>query len=475
MRRRRPIVWAAIALALGILVGRLSEGVLSWPLWGAVALPAAIGWSVCVWRAQTKRAAFLLVLVLVSGGAALYLNARFPVEQFYRYADRYWPVRGIVISYPDRGPERTRFVLQLSDAPGRLQVFYEHRSQDKPLKISYGDEVLVRAAPRAPRNFSGFDYRDYLRRREIWGVVRVWRSSEIEILSHRQGNKLLQWGYDLREDLFRRLEQLLSPEHSGLLKALLFGERESLSREIERGFREAGVAHVLVASGANLAMILGLLALSLWGFSLARLYLFATPFVFMYLLIVGFEPSLVRATLMFYFLALGYVCAERGWILRRWADPLQSLAAAAFVILLYDPEALFEASFQLSFAGTLGIVISVLYAWPWLQPRLGLTPSLRAEPAWKKIARSVTLFVLVSLGAQGFVAPVLFSHFQRVYLWEALLGNLVIVPLVAVALWGGVALLGLSFVSISLAQAVAPVEGACLKLLMLLSEFFAGL
>ncbi|MCS6903376.1 MAG: ComEC family competence protein, partial [Candidatus Bipolaricaulota bacterium] len=294
MRRHRPIVWAVIALALGIFLGRLSEAVLSWPFWSAVALLAMVGWLLS--KQYSTRAMLFLGLIVVSGGAALYLNARFPVEQFYRYADRYQPVRGIVISYPDRGLERTRFVLQLSDAPGRLQVFYEHRGEDEPLKISYGDEVLLRTAPRVPRNFSGFDYRDYLRRREIWGVVRVGRSSEIEIVSHRRGNELLQWGYDLRENLFGRLERLLSPEQSGLLKGLLFGERESLSREIEQSFREAGVIHVLVASGANLAMMVSLLALvlGLWGFSFARLYLFATPVVFLYLLIVGFEPSLVR-------------------------------------------------------------------------------------------------------------------------------------------------------------------------------------
>lgn len=476
MRRRRPIVWAMIALALGILLGRASEATLSWPFWSVIALLATTGWLMSFKRRWETRATLSLWLLLVSAGAALYLHARFPAEQLYLYADRYQPIRGVVISYPDRGPERTRFVLQPYDAPGRLQVFYEHRGEGEPIKVSYGDEVLLKTAPRVPRNFSSFDYRDYLRRRDIWGVVRVQRSSEIEIISHRRGSELLHWGYSLREDLFGRLERLLSPEQSSLLKGLLFGEREGLPREIERSFRDTGVMHVLVASGANLGLILALLALvlSLWGINIARLYLLATPLVFFYLLIVGFEPSLVRATLMFFFLALGYLCAERGWILRRWADPLQGLATAALIILLYDPEALFEVSLQLSFAGTLGILIAVLYIWPWLEEHLKLQRS-RQEPTWRTIARRTMLFALITLSAQCFVAPVIFYHFQRIYLWEAILGNLVIVPLVAIALWGGVILLGMSFLSFSLAKALAPLEGAWLDLLVLLSEFFAGL
>lgn len=476
MRRRRPIIWAVIALALGILLGRAGEATLSWPFWSVIALLATAGWLMSFKRRWEMGATLFLWLLMISAGAVLYLHARFPVEQLYFYADRYQPIRGVVISYPDRGPERTRFVVKPSDAPGSLQVFYEHRGEGEPIKISYGDEVLLRTAPRVPRNFSGFDYRDYLRRRDIWGVVRVRRSSEIEILSHRRGNELLHWGYSLREDLFGRLERLLSPEQSSLLKGLLFGERESLPSEIERSFRDAGVMHVLVASGANLGMIVSLLALLLilWGFNFARLYVLATPIVFFYLLIVGFEASLVRATWMFFFLALGYFCAERGWILRRWADPLQGLATAAMIILLFDPEALFEASLQLSFAGTLGILIAVLYLGPWLEEHLKLQRS-HQEPTWRTIARRGMLFALITISAQCFVAPVLVYHFQRIYLWEAILGNLVIVPLVAVAIWGGVILLGMSFLSFSSAKALAPLEGAWLDLLVLLSEFFAGL
>lgn len=475
MRRRRPLLWALFALALGILLGRGSESSAPLILWGIGAIVTTGLLGLSLWRSWTRCAALFLWPTLIASGAALYLQARFPVEKLYEYADRYQPVRGTVINYPDHGPTRTRFVLKPHDAPGYLQVFYDHRSESEPLRVAYGDEIFLRVAPRAPRNFAGFDYRDYLRRRDIWGVVRVRRASEIEIVAQRRGDALLQMGYDLRRALFARLESLLAPEHSALLKGLLFGERESLPKEIEASFREAGVMHVLAASGANLGMILSLFALllSLWGFNFSRLYIFAGPVVLLYLLVVGFEPSLVRATLMFFFLTFGFFCAERGWLLKRWADPLQGLATAALLILLFEPEALFEASFQLSFAGTLGILIAVLYLWPRLQARLKLKPlSPREELGWRKIARWTVFFVLVSVGAQLFIAPVIWYQFQRIYLWHALLGNLIIVPLVTVALWGGIALLiPIPF----LAGALATLEGAWLQILIVLSEFFAGL
>ncbi|MCL6642567.1 MAG: ComEC/Rec2 family competence protein, partial [Candidatus Bipolaricaulota bacterium] len=250
-------------------------------------------------------------------------------------------------------------------------------------------------------------------------------------------------------------------------------------QEIERAFRNACVMHVLAVSGANLGMILALLALVLrwWGFNFTKLYFLAAPVVLLYLLVVGFEVSLVRATVMFFFLTVGFVFAERGWMLKRWADPLQSLATAALAILLFDPEALFEASFQLSFAGTLGILLAVIYLWPHIQKRLQPTPQPpREESLRRRAVRGLVIFVLVSLAAQLAVAPVIAYQFHRVYLWGAILGNLVIVPLVTIALWGGIFLLIASALPLPpIVILIGYLEGLLLQILISLSEFFAGL
>lgn len=333
--------------------------------------------------------------------------------------------------------------------PGYLQVFYDHTRDPEYFQIHYGDELIIRAPVRVPtkREEELFDYREYLRRRDIWGVMWVYRESQVQIVARRQGSLFLQWGYDLRQMLFAQIERYLSFEQGALLKGLLFGEHESLPEEIEENFRDAGVMHVLVASGANLGMIVALLALivSWWGFNFTKLYFLAAPAVLIYLFIVGFEVSLLRATAMFFFFTIGFFFAERGWMLKRWVDPLQSLATAALAILLWDPEALFDVGFQLSFAGTLGILLAILYLWPRLAAcfRLALQPPHNQTEPYRAL-RGLVFFVLVSLAAQLAIAPVLAYHFHRVYLWGAVLGNLVIVPLVTGALWGGIFLLLIS-------------------------------
>jgi competence protein ComEC len=479
--RRRPLVFIAIFFALGILFGHLYKLSFAWLAGLTLFLVLLTAISLARERLHAFSTPFALS-TCIALGALLYTNARFPTESLSEQIDKIQHVRGIVVSYPDHGPERSRFVLKPINAPGYLQVIYDHTRDPEYFQIDYGDELVIRAPVRAPtwREQDSFDYPEYLRRRDIWGIVRVYRESQVRLVARRQGFFLLQWGYDLRRELFARIEKNLSLEQSALLKGLLFGERESLPQEIQNAFRDAGVMHVLVASGANLGMIVALLALVLrwWGFNFTRLYFLATPVVLLYLFVVGFEVSLVRATVMFFFLTIGFFLAERGWILKRWADPLQSLATAALAILLFDPEALFEVGFQLSFAGTLGIVLILLYVWPhichpnsWLAPQ----PPHKDQP-WRRTLRGMILFALISPAAQLAVGVVLVYHLHRVYLWGAIVGNLIIVPLVTVALWGGIFLLIASALPLPpLVILISSLEGLLLQILIALSEFFAGL
>ncbi|MFN4219010.1 MAG: ComEC/Rec2 family competence protein [Candidatus Bipolaricaulia bacterium] len=477
--RRRPLLIVLLFFASGILIAHAWECSFLW-LAALTALTLALTIASLFSQRMRPLSISFMLSTCTALGALLYTNARFPTARLYEHSDKIQHVQGVVVSYPDHGPERSRFVLKPRNAPGYLQVFYDHTRDPEYLQIHYGDELVIRAPVRVPTNRERdpFDYREYLRRRDIWGIIWVYRESQVQIIARHQGSPALHWGYDLRQMLFAQIERHLSLEQCALLKGLLFGERESLPKEINESFRDAGVMHVLVASGANLGMIVALLALivSWWGFNFTRLYFLAAPVALIYLLIVGFEVSILRATVMFFFLTVGFFFAERGLMLKRWVDPLQSLATAALAILLVDPEALFEVSFQLSFAGTLGILLAVLYIWPRLAQRLQLTPKPHEETMRHRALRGLVLFVLVSLAAQLAVAPVLAYHFHRVYLWGAILGNLVIVPLVTVALWVGIFLLITSALPLPfVAQMIGGLEGLLLQILILLSDFFAHL
>jgi competence protein ComEC len=424
----------------------------------------------------------MLLLLTAALGALVYAQSRLPVERLYPFLSQMSAVRGLVVSYPAERPDRTSFLFQPEGLPGFLQIFYRH-PYGSYREIAYGDVLELTARFKIPWQFEDFDYREYLRTRNVWGVSTLWSARGIRNLGAQQGHPLLRWGDRARRELFARIDRVVPEPGNALLKGLMFGERAYLGRDIEESFRNAGVMHVLAVSGLHLGILLGLF----WwifrraGLSITLTYGLLLPLVLLYLTLVGFKVSLVRAALMFAFVALGWVLTERGMILRSWIDPLQGLSAAAFVILALSPSALFDVSFQLSFAATAGILIALQFMHPrwqtWsahLKERRRVGDSLLGRMGFWVGERLVYLLV-ISTAAQLAVAPLLAFHFQRVY-GGTLLANLIIVPLVMIALWlGVVVLLAAMILPEPVAGLVGALEGAWLAGLSGVVGFFSQL
>ena len=122
---------------------------------------------------------------------------------------------------------------------------------------------------------------------------------------------------------------------------------------IERDFRDqlvkTGTIHVVVVSGQNLMIVAGVfLALGKY-FGRRWSLVLATAAVFIYAALTGFEPPVVRASLMVMASTLAIFAGRQTF-------PVWQLILAALVIIFVWPQAIFEVSFQLTFAATLGIM-----------------------------------------------------------------------------------------------------------------------
>jgi competence protein ComEC len=224
-----------------------------------------------------------------------------------------------------------------------------------------------------------------------------------------------------------------------LLLGLTIGDTARLDRATIEHFRAAGLSHLLAVSGSNLAIVIGaVLVLCARRALVVRVGLAALALV-LYVLVVGPEPSVLRAAGM---AAIALVALLAG----RLAEPLQALALSLIVVLALRPGLLASAGLQLSAAATAGIV---LFAGP-LARALGWLP------------RPLALAAGVTLGAQVAVAPVLVWTFGELSL-AAPLANLLVAPAVAPA-----TVLGLAA---GLGALIAPVLG---RLGALLARPFAA-
>ena len=344
-------------------------------------------------------------------------------------------VSGTVTSYPSLGDGYVSFTLQPDHLPAAIRVTW-FPSEDALQRVYVGDRVVVRGSVRLPESFDGFDYPAYLARRWIFATLFADGDGALE-RTGASGSTWLRAGDRLRQSILARLESVLGDEAVALAQGLLFGDRTALTDDVEEAFRRTGLMHVLAVSGLHLGILLAAawLLLRRIGVRPAVAYPVVAILVAVFLWIVGPRVSLLRAALLFAFVGAGSVLADLGLVLRRTVRPLNGLAAAGLVLLGIHPADLFDVGFQLSFAATTGILFAVApgvregwAAW--------VTRVAKRGGLLNPVLRSALNTLVVSVAAQAAVTPILAWHFGGFH--PLLVGlNLLVIPLVTMALWVG--------------------------------------
>jgi ComEC/Rec2-related protein len=419
-------VWIAVSLTAGMAIAPHCPAA-PMALWlgmiGALAA-ALLGCRVPRW----VRMGSLLVTVMLLGLLCGSRDVGFP-DWLIRRAPGIREITGTIVTYPEVGAESAAFTLVPQGLPGRLWVVY--RGQEPLGAFHYGDVVRVIGSTRLPTAFEGFDYPAYLARRGIFATLFADEASWVEPGS--TGFSLWGWGDRLRQRLIQRLRDAMPPDVAAMAQSLMLGDRSALAPDAEDAFSRTGLMHLLAVSGLHLGIFLGgaWWGLRRFGVRPRVAYPLVGLLVLLGLIVVGPRVSLVRAGLLFAFLALGSVLADCGVILRRWIHPLNGLAAAAIAILVMRPGSLYDAGFQLTMAATGSILIAFSPSgWG-----TRLARSARVT-AWWKGWQWLAGLMLVSAAAQAGAAPVIAWHFQAFHPLSILV-NLVAVPLAGLALWAG--------------------------------------
>jgi len=245
--------------------------------------------------------------------------------------------------------------------------------------------------PKPQRNPGGFDQAGWLRGLGVSTVLQVQKASD-----YRPPQGLRAW-------LEAQLVAGLSPAAAALNKAITLGQQHDLG-ETYGAFQQAGLAHALALSGLNVAILAGFWVLVLYKLGRWR-YLMALGLMLLYLLLVGPQPSLVRAVIM-----AGLVLV--GLFLGKGKVELPAvLALTLFIHLLLWPQTLFSLSFQLSYLAVLGMAMVL--------PKL---PKLSGWKNWLWASLSVTV------AAQLLLLPLLLHFFHRIPLLSPV-SNLLVLPL----------------------------------------------
>jgi competence protein ComEC len=360
-------------------------------------------------------------------------------------AGRWYPARGrVVLSAPAADPEDS--AGGAPDLGDRVQV------------------VGILAPFGRPMVPGGFDIGLAQRRQGVRAALYT---------KHWQAVRVVEPGADrlrsavgaIRRWAVARLDRIESRESRAVVSAILFSQCDLLrqerglesGRDVERAFIKSGTAHFLSVSGLNVGMVAAvvLFVARFLGLGRRTTAVLMALVVLAYALATDLNPPVLRAAVLVWVLGLG-------WMLGRPPLGLNSLAAAAIVVLAISPGDLFTVGFQLSFGAVLGLL--------WLSPPLERAlfrrdPEIErledlGRPHASRILRMLRWNVSLSLAASLVSIP-LIANWMHMVAWLAPVGSLLLSPLVFVLMASGLVLVALGWTAPWLADLLAAVpDGA---------------
>ncbi len=372
---QQPLVFVSLAFIGGLIAtSQISLSIRNWFLVAVVWWLAA---TVCLLRHQAAAMILLLGGVLVAGGLLWAINehsagshsVRSLFERGELLAEEPVEVLGRLDALPELAPERVYLSVVVEtvttlkrqqQASGTVQMVVPLRDEDSRrefdhLSLDYGTRVRLLGMLTNKRGYKNPGAPDFDQMLEFGGFDAAgWVKSPLLIqrLGDGKRSEVLAWLYRLRARAIAVCLQQFRQPASGILVAALFGNRHFLDLKTAEIFRAGGTFHLLVISGLHVAMI-SLVVLWLAAKLIRVRWLqFALVIAVMwaYALMVGAQPSVTRAVVMLNIALIGQ-------LLFRQALGANTLAAAAIVLLVWQPRDLFNPGFQLSFLTVLMIVV----------------------------------------------------------------------------------------------------------------------
>ena len=347
---------------------------------------------------------------------------------------------GRVVGLVQHAPSRLTMLVEIAstaaDVSLRRRIKLTWREPDDD--VWAGDQIVFRATLRAPMgslNPRGFDYASYVERQGIEAVGTVTGPEAVHVLPlatesnwwWRSWGQIDRWRGVIREKAIRSLAQ----PACGLFLGIVIGDRGYVQEDLQEWFMTTGTIHLLSISGSHLGLIAVVVfgairrgltilpALTLLGLSRfvapTRVAILCTWLVVtFYALLAGAELATMRAWVMICLgLATIWIGSER--------HLLHALAGAAFLILLHDPRAIGDISFQLSFLSVLAII------WVVAAPSRPDHPDEQAGTKWKVWSRHIREAVVLGAAVTLVTTPLVGWYFNQVP-WLGLVTNLVAVP-----------------------------------------------
>ena len=318
-------------------------------------------------------------------------------------------------------------------ATGKLLLYVSKKNQ-AAVNWHYGDKILVKGNPqelKPPANPGEFDFKRFLSFKNISHQQFV-QPRDVKFLEPASRKGFIYFSHQARAWSMKKLNEFIQGEDERAIAiALVLGVTDGIDNDLQNAYAASGAMHVLAVSGMHVGIIYAIILflfkpLNKYRWSKWMVAILSLILLWAFAFVTGLSPSVLRAVTMFSFIAVARPFGRR-------TNIYNTLAASAFVLLIYNPYLIMSVGFQLSYLAVLGIV--------YLQrPIYNLWEIENTAGDW------VWKITCVSIAAQAatFALGLLYFHQFPTYF---LVSNLFVIPLSTLVLVMGIFLLMISFIS----------------------------
>ncbi|MBR3255972.1 MAG: ComEC/Rec2 family competence protein [Clostridia bacterium] len=260
-------------------------------------------------------------------------------------------------------------------------------------EFDYGDIVRIKgeySKPQGQRNYGGFSYKDYLKTLNIYGSI---NAKTVEVIKQNVGFDSGKEISNIQYNIKNTVRKYLSEDTSSIYFGLILGDTSLIDDDVKEQFKNSNMAHILAVSGMHVNyIIIGISMFFNKVLGKRKSKVITIAVLILYNGIVGFSPSIIRASFMAIIVLLGGVFYKK-------ADTWTSIAISLFVILIYNPYLIMNIGLQFSFVGTVGIILF----------NKTVLKILNKKSDKKSKIKNI---ISISISSQIFILPLAIYHFN---------------------------------------------------------------
>jgi len=218
--------------------------------------------------------------------------------------------------------------------------------------LEYGDFIKLDAeyiVPDEARNYKGFDYQQYLKTEKINGTL---KAEKVEVVNKNTCNIIFKLSNNLQTKIIENAKEILPEDTRELFIGILIGEKGNISEQITESFKTSSLSHILAVSGMHVSyIILGITYIAI-NIKIHKKvgYIVTILTLIMFMFITNFSASVVRACIMGILLVFSKICYRK-------SDIWTTISISMLIMLIYNPYSILNVGLQLSYAGTIGIIV----------------------------------------------------------------------------------------------------------------------